>query len=47
MGTKKGAWGRGRREDTRLARVPPMLWTGRHRRLPDTFHSAPGGHLSL
>ena len=28
VGTKKGPRGRGRREDPRPARVPPMLWTG-------------------
>jgi hypothetical protein len=42
VGTKKGAWGRGVREDPHPARVPPMLWTGRHGKASRCFPLSPG-----
>jgi hypothetical protein len=47
LGTKKGPREEGEGEDPDTTRVPPMLWSVRHRRLLSTFHSSPGGHLSL
>ena len=42
VGTKSGQGKEGKEDSPCLARVPPMLWAGRHRRAARSFPLSPG-----